>query len=186
MKFKLLIILFLLCVNILAASSGTFSNFTVEKTQSANISPDNERMSEIYPHHLLVPDYSALTQGVHYFGALAIDNTYHVRNDYSFAAFRGDIRQTHKNGRLVIGHHNTFPGYYLVYFEPNTKIFFNDGTQISMTGFYIIKAGQDIFDNTLYIILSSERRLADSERFLLCNDPQATCEELNIPLIQRY
>lgn len=55
-----------------------------------------------------------------------------------------------------------------------------------MTGFYIIKAGQDIFDDTLYIISSSERSLADSERFLLCNDPQAACEELNIPLIQRY
>ncbi len=182
MKFKLLIILFLICAIITTASAGTLSSYTINSTHLVQISPDIEKIS-----NRLTPNYSALPKDVNILQEMDIRYHKWIRNDYYFIAFCGNIRQDRKNAAFEIGKINKDDiDYYIIFFEPGTKIFFYDGTEIQMSGFYKIKTAQDLFDDSLYVIETRERSLANDVRLQVCTNPAEECAKLNIPLTLRY
>jgi hypothetical protein len=183
MRLKLFIILLLLFAIFTSAAVGTLSNYTISiKT----ISSGELTAEVIITESMLMPDYSQLPSGVDYLQGI-IHNTTHVRNTHGFVAVTGNLTQDGKNSAAIIGHkNNDAHPVYLIYFEPGTSLYLDNGKTAYLSGFYKISAGQDLFDENLYIQNGSGFTLnPEATQMTVCNNVSETCSLYNIPLTLR-
>ena len=132
---------------------------------------------------VLKPDFASLPAGADVYGDLLIENSsYFIENTSGFAAFTGSIQKTKPNAKLRIGRNNDLIITYLIYFEQGTRIYFNDGTEIMLEGFYLVTRGTDILEDALYNINGIERTLKDNSLFRICTDIENKAAEYGIPL----
>lgn len=186
MKIKIVIIAVLLLVIISSAGTSTWSAFSTGFNNNADISPDIERIESMYyeepggGNKKIEPDLKRLPDNL-IMGMLYVTQDLNINNSYSFVAFTKQIYQLNDIS-LTIGSPNDERDYYLIYFRNRIKINFYDGTRIWLDGFYYIKPGQDLFDDSLYTTIGKNRTLNNNPYLFVCPNPKSACQELGIPI----
>lgn len=186
MKIKIVIIAVLLLVIISSAGTSTWSAFSTGFNNNADISPDIERIQSMYyedpgsGNKKIEPDLKKLPSNL-IMDMLYISEDLNINNTYSFVAFTKQVYQLNEIS-LTIGNPNDQQGYYLIYFRNRIKINFYDGTRTWLDGFYYIKPGQDLFDDSLYTVNGKDRTLISNPNLFACPNPKAACEQLGIPI----
>lgn len=198
MKFKLLTLLFLISAIIAASLFGTLSSYsttanyeigiqpnvqsTPTPTAQATIEPTMEPTPTPVAHP--VPDKHRIDP-IYVLAGMHVKEDTILKNDKGFVFIMGTINQK-KQSTLQFGDGQD-DGMYLLYFEPDTKIKFSDGTSANVSGFYTITAGEkgvNIFDSSLYEIDNKTRTVKENNAdFSACTDEQAVhlCEQRDIP-----
>lgn len=187
LKIKIAVIAVLLFTIISSACMGTLSSFTTGfENNAADISPDIERIQSMYyedpgsGNKKIEPDLKRLPDNL-IMGMLYVTQDLNINNSYSFVAFTKQIYQLNDIS-LTIGSPNDERDYYLIYFRNRIKINFYDGTRIWLDGFYYIKPGQDLFDDSLYTTIGKNRTLNNNPYLFVCPNPKSACQELGIPI----